>query len=279
MLINDFKIVVDSSADTFVFDGVSFACAPLKIRTDEREFVDNGSLEIEDMVNYLASYKGKSASSCPSPADWSRCFGDAKYVFCITITATLSGSYNSACVAKREYEEKYPDRRVYVLNSLTAGGEMRLFVEKARELASLTSDFDELCRKVEEYAKSTSLLFVLESMNNLANNGRVSHLAAKAAGLLGIRVVGKASDKGDLKQLEKCRGEAKALSSAFKIMEEHGYNGKKVRIGNCCNAAAAEKLRGMLLAKFPSADIELYQSGGLCSFYEEKGGLMIGFEH
>lgn len=279
MNVFELKIVADSSADTFAFDGDGFACAPLKVRTDEREFVDDGSLDIEDMVSYLASYKGKSASSCPSPADWLRCFGDAKCVFCITITATLSGSYNAACVAKKEYEEKYPDRRVYVMNSLTAGGEMRLFVEKARALAFMTTGFDDLCAKMEEYAKTTSLLFVLESMNNLANNGRVSHLAAKAAGLLGIRVVGKASDKGDLEQLEKCRGEAKALASVVRIMVEHGYNGGKVRIGNCLNAPAAERLRNMILEKFPSADIKLYQSGGLCSFYEEKGGLMIGFEH
>ncbi len=275
----EFRIAADSSADTFDLYGDSFACAPLKIRTDERDFADNGSLDVEEMVNYLASYKGKSASSCPSPADWLQCFGEAKNVLCITITATLSGSYNAACVAKKEYEEKYPDRRVYVLNSLTAGGEIRLFIEKAYELASESADFDGLCAKIEEYAKTTSLLFVLESMNNLANNGRVSRLAAKAAGLLGIRVVGKASAKGDLEQLEKCRGEAKAIASVVRIMEEHGYKGGKVRLGNCLNAAAAEKLRALLLEKFPSADVEIYQSGGLCSFYEEKGGLMIGFEH
>ena len=279
MDLSEIKIVADSSADTFELDKIAFACAPLKIRTDEREFVDNGALDVEEMVNYLASYKGKSASSCPAPGDWINCFGDAKYVFCITITATLSGSYNSACVAKREYEEKYPDRRVYVLNSLTAGSEMRLLIEKVRELASEVADFDELCDKMEKYAKSTSLIFVLESMNNLANNGRVSHFAAKAAGILGIRVVGKASDKGDLEQLEKCRGEAKALASVVRIMGEMGYEGGRVRIGNCLNATAAEKLKTAFLEKYPSADIEHYQSGGLCSFYEEKGGLMIGFEH
>lgn len=275
----DLKIVADSSADTFDFDGIAFDCAPLKIRTDVNEYVDDGKLDVEKMVNDLAAYKGKSASSCPAPGDWIKCFGDAKYVFCITITATLSGSYNSACVAKKEYEEKYPDRRVYVLNSLTAGGEMRLLVEKVRELAPYVDDFDELCAKIEAYSKSTSLLFVLESMKNLANNGRVSHLAAKAAGILGIRVVGKASDKGDLEQLEKCRGEAKALASVVRIMGEMGYVGGKVRIGNCLNATAAEKLKTALLEKHPTADIEHYQSGGLCSFYEEKGGLMIGFEH
>ena len=236
MIINELKIVADSSADTFAFDGVGYATAPLKIRTENKEYTDDGALDVEAMVNDLASYKGRSSSSCPSPADWLGCFGDAKYVFCITITATLSGSYNSACVAKKQYEEEHPERRVFVFNSLSAGGELRLVMEKVRELAASEMDFDAICAEAEKYAQTTALIFMLESMKNLANNGRVSQIAAKAAGILGIRVVGKASDKGDLQPLEKCRGENKAVSSIFSNMMEIGYKGGKARLGHCCNS-------------------------------------------
>ncbi|MBQ2734166.1 MAG: DegV family protein [Clostridia bacterium] len=279
MDINELKIVADSSADTFAFDGVSFASAPLKIRTDSKEYTDDGTLDVAGMVDDLAAYKGRSSSSCPSPADWLACFGGAKYVFCITITATLSGSYNSACVAKKQYEEDHPDRRVFVFNSLSAGGELLLVMEKVRELAKTDADFDEICAEAEKYAQSTALIFMLESMKNLANNGRVSQIAARAAGLLGIRVVGKASERGDLQPLEKCRGENKAVESIFSNMLEIGYIGGKVRIGHCCNPEGADKLCARIRARFADADIRVYQSGGLCSFYEEKGGLMIGFEH
>lgn len=279
MIINELKIVADSSADTFAFDGVGYASAPLKIRTENKEYTDDGALDVEAMVNDLASYKGRSSSSCPSPADWLGCFGDAKYVFCITITATLSGSYNSACVAKKQYEEEHPERRVFVFNSLSAGGELRLVMEKVRELAASEMDFDAICAEAEKYAQTTALIFMLESMKNLANNGRVSQIAAKAAGILGIRVVGKASDKGELQPLEKCRGENKAVSSIFSNMLEIGYKGGKARLGHCCNSLAAQKLCAIIKEKFADADIEVYHSGGLCSFYEEKGGLMIGFEH
>ena len=274
----DIKIVADSSADTFEMEGVEYACAPLKIRTDVKEYVDDGKLDVAGMVNDLAAYKGKSSSSCPSPADWLTCFGDAKYVFCITITATLSGSYNSACVAKKQYEEEHPDRKVFVFNSLSAGGELRLVMEKVRELAEAGAEFEDICDAAKEYARGTALIFMLESMKNLANNGRVSHIAAKAADILGIRVVGRASAKGDLEPLEKCRGENKALHSIVAIMEKMGHRGGKVRIGHCCNFAAAERLCALIKEKFGNSDIMIYHSGGLCSFYEERGGLMIGFE-
>ena len=93
MNVSEIKIVADSSADTFAFDGIAFACAPLKIRTDVSEYVDDGKLDVEKMVNELAAYKGKSASSCPAPADWLNCFGDSKYVFC-TNSLNRKSRYN-----------------------------------------------------------------------------------------------------------------------------------------------------------------------------------------
>ena len=119
---------------------------------------------------------------------------------------------------------------------------------------------------------------MLESMKNLANNGRVSHIVAKMAGLLGIRVVGKASNKGDLEPLNKCRGEEKALSTIFEHMQDNGYKGGKVKISHCLNENAAKKLQLKISDKFPSAVIEIYPCRGLCSFYAEKGGLLVGFE-
>ena len=119
---------------------------------------------------------------------------------------------------------------------------------------------------------------MLESMRNLANNGRVNPLIAKAAGLLGIRVVGKASDKGDLEPLDKCRGEGNALTAIVSRMIELGYAGGRIRIAHCLNPQAAGKLQNLIKTKFPDADIEIYPTGGLCSFYAEKGGLLVGFE-
>ena len=278
MSLADMKIVADSSADTFSFAGVPFACAPLKILTDVREYVDNEQLDVEGMVNDLLSYSGKSSTSCPSVGDWLDAFGGAKEVFCITITSNLSGSYNSACTAAQEYEANNPGCRVHVIDSLSTGPEMRLIMEKLRELMEKGLSFDEIKAEISAYPQRTGLLFVLESMRNLANNGRVSHLAAKAAGVLGIRAVGKASDVGTLEMLSKERSAAKTVKATVGYMKELGWVGGKVRIGHVCNEPIALKLVEAIRAEYPETDLEYYPSTGLCSFYAEKGGYLLGFE-
>lgn len=274
----NYKIVADSSCDFTALDGACFEAAPLKIITSACEYTDDAKLNVEEMVNTLLTYSGKSSTSCPNVGDWLGAFGDAEYVFCVTITATLSGSYNSAMQAKSHYEELYPGRRVYVLNSLSAGAEIGLILHKMRELVQTDLSFDEVCAEIDAYSKQTGLLFVLESMQNLASNGRVSPLVAKMAGLLGIRVIGKASDRGDLEQLHKARGEKKMIDVTVQTLMDLGLKTGKVFIAHCMNEPAAQKVKEALAATLPEAQVTVYKTGGLCSFYAEKGGLMIGFE-
>ncbi len=274
----DFKIIADSSSDVLNLDVIPFEVTPLKIVTDKKEYIDDQNLNVDAMVDDLFSYRGKSSSSCPNTDEWLTAFGDAQYIFCVTITATLSGSYNAACIAKQLYEEQYPDRKVFVINSLSTGPEMKLIVEKIKELILNGKTFEEICEEIDLYTKKTGLIFMLESMKNLANNGRVSHLTAKAAGLLGIRVVGKASDKGDLQPLDKTRGEQKTKTAIIDRMHEEGYWGGRVRIAHCQNPQFAESIKQCLTKEFGSIDIEVYECRGLCSFYAEKGGILIGFE-
>lgn len=272
------KIVADSSADTLTLTGMDFASAPLTIVTDAREYVDDATLNVAQMTDDLLRYSGKSSTACPGVGDWLAAFGEAEEVFCVTITSNLSGSYNAAVIAAQEYESAHPDRRVFVLDSLSTGPEMRLLLERLRRNVLAEMEFEAICEDVSAYSVKTGLLFVLESMKNLANNGRVSRLAAAAAGLLGIRAVGKASDVGTLEMLEKCRGEKKALAAVVQNMEDLGYVGGRVRISHVGNEEAAQSLRDALAEAYPAAEIEVYSARGLCSFYAEKGGLLIGFE-
>lgn len=126
--------------------------------------------------------------------------------------------------------------------------------------------------------RHTRLLFSLESMHNLAQNGRVSKLAATAAGVLGIRAVGQASAEGTLEMLGKCRGERKTQEFLLQEMERLGYKGGSVRIGHCGNAAFSLELYTELRRRFPNADVRRYPLRGLCSYYAERGGIMMGFE-
>ncbi len=275
MNLQKFKIVSDSSSDILTVPDVSFSSAPLKIITADKEYIDDATLDVYAMAEELLRYKGKSSTACPSPGDWIAAFGDAQYIFCVTITSGLSGSYNAACIAKQQYEENNPGRKVFVIDSLSAGPELCLIIEKLREYILSGKEFDEICTLIPQYLSKTGLLFMLESMRNLANNGRVNPIVAKAAGLLGIRAVGRASSKGTLELLEKCRGEQKAFSA---ILRHLGDNIKKVRIAHCNNESAVAQLSSLIAEKFKDAEIKIYQLRGLCSFYAEKGGLLVGYE-
>ena len=274
----NYKIVTDSSSDMLNLDSTPFAVAPLKIVTTDKEYTDDQNLNVSNMVDDLLSYKGRSSTSCPNTDEWLAAFGDAQYIFCVTITATLSGCYNAACAAKQIYEEQYPDRKVYVINTLSTGPEMKLIIEKISNLIEEGKNYKEICNEINLYINKTGLLFMLESMKNLANNGRVSHLTAKAAGLLGIRVIGKASNKGDLQPLDKVRGEQKSRCTIINRMREEGYWGGKVRIAHCQNPEFADTIKEALTKEFGNIDIDIYECRGLCSFYAEKGGVLIGFE-
>ena len=273
-----FRIVVDSSADLFTTEDKSIVSVPLKIMTDKKEYVDNEDLDIKEMTEDLASYHGKSGSACPGVGDWLEAFGDADRIFCITMTSNLSGTYNSAMVAKETFESENPEKKVCVIDSLSTGPEMKLIKEKIEELLAGGKSYEEVCEVVASYQKTTHLAFMLKSLTNLANNGRVSPAVAKIAGVLGIHVVGIASAVGTLEQKAKSRGEKKAILSLWNQMKELGYKGGKVIIDHCFNEEAAKQLAEMIISEFANAIVKISTTRGLCSFYAEQGGMLVGIE-
>ena len=273
----DYKIVLDSSSNLRP-GKAHLATVPLKIVTDSKEYTDNETLDAASMLLELESYKGRSGTSCPNVADWLEAFGDAEYVFTIAITSNLSGSYNASVQAKQAYEEEHPGRRVCCLDTLSTGGEMVLIQEKLEELIARGLRFDQVEAEIRDYMHHTHLSFMLERMDNLAKHGRVSPIVAKACGILNIRVVGCASDVGTLQPDHKCRGTKKALETMVKDMVEKGYRGGKVIIDHVYNPDAADALKEKILEKYPRADIRIGLCGGLCCFYAEQGGMIVGYE-
>ena len=270
------KIITDSASDLTSMEGIEMSYAPMKVCTAEREFTDNDDINVREMVDFLYSYKGRSSSSCPNAEDWLNAFGDAENIVCITITGGLSGSYNSALSAKNIYEGDHPDRHVLVVDSLTAGPEMALMAERVREQALAGKDLEEIEADLKGY--KTELLFALESLRNFANNGRVSKAAAAAAGLLGIRAIGRASDVGTLELLSKTRGEAKTLDGVMSYLKELSCKGGKIFIDHCFAEETVNKLAFKIKAEYPHAQIVIRPTRGLCSFYAELGGFLVGFE-
>ncbi len=273
-----YRIVADSAADLIKLDCIPYAEAPLKVIAGDRQFVDTADLDVAGMVDYLKTYKGKSSSSCPNPDEWLEAFGDAEYVLGVAISGGISGCYNAAMAAKRIYEADHPGRRVHIVDSLSAGPGEAILVEKLEELIRSGKSFDEICKEIEAYRKKTQIVFVLESLTNFANNGRVSHAVAKIAGLLGICIMCKASEQGTIETVAKCRGWKKSYEAMINLMKNSGFNGGKIRISHCFNESGAQELKAKVLEAFHKADVKINQTGGLCSFYAEKGGLLMAYE-
>ncbi|MGN1018998.1 MAG: DegV family protein [Aristaeellaceae bacterium] len=271
------RIVADSSSDLLTLGRVDFSAVPLKVTAADHTWVDDEDVNVEHMLETLRNHKGPSSSACPSPEDWRNAFGEAKYVFCITITSALSGCYNAACLAAREYQEEHPDRRVLVIDSLSTGPEMALLAEKLEELCQHLDSFDDIAREIQAYQKKTHLTFILRSLHNFVNNGRVSPAVGALVGLLGIRLVGVASDAGELQPIAKCRSDRKAIAQIIDVMQQRGFDGGRVLIDQCHSEDNASALREAILAVWPRARITVNSTRALCSYYAEEGGMLVGF--
>ncbi|MGM9618213.1 MAG: DegV family protein [Oscillospiraceae bacterium] len=274
----NYKIVSDSSSNIREFPGVPFASVPLKIVTSEKEYVDTAELDVEGMVEELRQYKGQSGTSCPNVHEWLEAFEGADRIFALTISSNVSGSCAAATQAAAEYEQTHEGAQVCVVDTLSTGPEMRLLMENMRDRFRAGQAFEQIREAIRAYQKHTHLLFCLQSLTNLARNGRVSPAIAKIAGVLGIRVLGAASEEGTLQPLHKCRGEKKALEATWEEMIARGFQGGKVRISHCLNPEFARDLKERVLSHFPKSDVFIEPCTALCSFYAERGGLIVAFE-
>lgn len=272
------KIVADSSCDMWELNGVDFAVAPMTISTDNKHYVDNQELDVHLMSEELAKYKGVSHTACPSVGSWLDCYEGYDEVFVVTLTGAMSGTYNSAMTAKGIYEEENENVKVHVFDSLSTGPEMRLLIEKLKEMIDEDLPFEEIVEKGQDYLNHSRLFFALKSLHNFAMNGRVSKAVASAIGVLNISIFATASEEGTIQQISKCRGEKKVVKSMIEHLENAGYHGGKVRISHADNLKLAHNVRDKILELYPNADIIVYPMGGLCTYYAEKGGLLVGCE-
>ncbi len=273
----NYRIVSDSSSNIISMENPHFFSVPMKVRA-EKEYIDDANLDLHQMVQDLRNHKGTSGSSCPNVGEWLDAFGDADFIFGTTISKNLSGSYNAAKQAADTYMDENPGKTAFIFDSLAAGPQQAFIIDKVIELAEEGLDFETIKEKVLDYHNHTHILFCLESMMNLARNGRTSMAVAKIAGMLGIRVCGDVKG-GQITPVHKPRGAKKATETLVEMMKERGfYDGAQLRIAHCFGETQANALADAVLAEFPNTRVTIEPTTALCSFYAEAGGLMIGFE-
>lgn len=273
----DIKLIIDSSADENNDLKRNLTVVPLTISLGNEDFKDDENL---DMKNYLAKMDANNEAgktACPSIQDWLNALKGAKKAIIITMTSKLSGTFSSALQAKEMYLEEHPDAQVITVDTKSAGPELAVILEKVEELLQKDTRWLDLEERIAKLMTKTHLLFVLQSLHNLSLNGRVSPALAKVAKMLKINIVGTANKEGSLEDLGKVRGMKRSLKQIVKEMAKLNYQNGRVIIDYCENLDQAEQLKEQILAKFPQANISLRPMHGLCSFYAEKGGLMVGF--
>ena len=182
------NIITDSSCDMFGFDkeheNIVFSSVPFTISVGDENFVDDRNLDVDGMIDSMDACAEASHTACPSPHAWQEKFEQEGNVIAITISSKLSGSYNSACVAKDMVLEEQPDKKIAVIDSRSAGSELVLLVKKICELIESGADFETVVEKAELYSRHTHVVFALSSFNNLVKNGRMSKIVGFVANKL-----------------------------------------------------------------------------------------------
>lgn len=276
------KIVADSGCDYRELANLApdtvFESIPLTIQVEEEVFVDSAALDIDHMMEVMYASSAAAGSACPSPQAYQAAFAGAENVLVITLTGTLSGSYNSARVAREMYLEEHPEVNIHLIDSLSAGGEMDLIVTEINRLIATGLDFEGVVEAITAYQQRTKLLFVLAKVDNLVKNGRLSKILGTVVGLLNIRMVGEASSEGKLELLQKARGHKKSVTAAFEELKKAGYKGGRITIAHRNSEKFCQQFSELVKASFPKALIECLPTSGLCSFYAEENGLLMGYE-
>lgn len=276
------KIVSDSGCDLKQLpidtEKLTFVRVPLTFKVGERHFIDDDHLIIDEMVDCFEKTDVAATSSCPNPDAYLKAFEGSENIFVVTVTSKLSGSYNSAQLAKNIYLEHHPEANIHVIDSLSAGGEMDLIVLKLQELIVQRTPFQEIVNAITTYQNNTKLIIILEKVDNLVKNGRLNKFLGKMIGLLNIRLIAKADSEGAIALLQKVKGPKKMIVTAYSELQKAGYNGGRVVIAHCQNKLVSKQLAEKIYQDFPEASISIVPASGVCSFYIEKSGILIGYE-
>lgn len=268
----------DLSSQAFQGMGLHFAVVPLKINVGGTEYVDDDSLDVNEMLAQMKRYSGPSSTACPAPESWAQEFRRSDCTLAVTMTSALSGTYNSAVTAKNMVLEEYPGKKIHIIDSRSTAGGLVLILRKAAALIQSGCSFDEIVEQTEDYADGLSLLFALGSYDNLIKTGRMSRVAGILATTLHIRAVASNTAEGTIQIMQKPRGEERAIRAIAELMQSRkDLKGQPVVVSHCNNPNGAHRLKEMIAHTSLTSNISIQQTRGLTSFYTGDGGLLAAF--
>lgn len=275
-----YKIIGDSCLDLTeeLKKDPHFQMIPLTLQVDDVQVIDDETFDQKSFLELVKNGKDCPKTACPSPEKFKEAYEcEAGYIFIVTLSEHLSGTYNAAVLAKELYEEEHGrDKKIAVIDSLSASsGELNVAL-KIRDLCEQGLEFDEIVKQAESYRDSMETYFVLESLDFLRKNGRLTGLQAFFATALNIKPI-MAGDRGVIVKLEQARGINKALSRMAEIAVERGGDtgGKRLIIAHCNNAERAEYVKELLSRTNTYSEIVITETAGVATVYAGDGGIIV----
>lgn len=277
----EYKILVDSCTDLPVQlkEDSHLKVIPLSLMVDDKVFVDNSEFNQKEFLKTMKESPNSPKSACPSPDDYMKEFNNEGDTFVVTLSSELSGSYNSAELAKRLYLEENPTKKIEIIDSRSASVGQTLISMKIKELISEGHLFNDIVKKVNTFRSEMKTKFVLESLDNLRKSGRLSHLQAIVANVLNIKPVMGGTPEGAIAKLEQARGITKALISMAKIIERDVIKPQEriLAIAHCNCLERAHFIKDEILKRVPFKDSFIVDTAGVSTMYANEGGIIVAY--
>ena len=251
---------------------------PLTLTVGGENIIDDATFDQKDFLKKVADCPECPKSACPSPERYMKAYEcDAEHIYAVTLSAELSGSYNSAILGKNLFLEEQPEKKVHVFNSKSASGGQSLIAMKIVECEEKGLSFEEVVSEVEKYIEEMSTFFVLENLETLRKNGRLSRVKALVASALKIKPVMGSTPEGTICQLDQARGMNKAIVKMVDHIGEKGINipEKTVAITHCNCPERAKMLEEAIREKLNPAKIVVMDTAGVSSMYANDGGVIV----
>ena len=275
-----YKVVIDSCGellDEWKQDP-RFESVALTLSVDGVNIIDDETFDQADFLKRVAECPECPKSACPSPERYMRAFDcEAEHVYAVTLSAELSGSYNSAVLGKNLLQEDHPDRQIHIFNSKSASVGQTLIAMKIQECEEAGLPFEQVIETVDAYIEQQHTFFVLDNLETLRKNGRLSKVKALVASALKIKPVMGSTEEGAICQLDQARGMNKALvKMAQAIVEKTADSGQKtLAISHCNSHERAILLKNALEERMPIKKIVILDTAGVSSMYANDGGVIV----
>lgn len=275
-----FKVIADSSCEVPQShqDRCPVVTVPFKLYIDNEEIVDDANLDVVEFIDKMVKSSTLPRTACPSPVDFQAHFHESEPCFVVTISSKLSGTHNSAMLAKSMHEEKHPNHLVHIFDSKSASVGELLVALKVNEMAKLNFNPNEIIQQVTEYIDNMKTFFIAESLDNLMKNGRISRFKGTLASVLNIKPI-MGADNGEIVLMDKARGSAKAFARMVELIVENAKQAedKILAISHVNNPERANWLKAEIEKVCRFKEVIVVQTGGLSSLYCDNQGIIVAF--